>query len=186
MKYSQDRRSRKREPKEFEEKVIEVNRVVRVTKGGQRLRFRALVAIGNKKGKVGIGLGKSQEVAGAIKKAVRAAKKTLIEVQIVKGSIAHEIKIKYGSALLMLKPAPKGTSIIAGGTVRAIIALSGIQNIVSKTFGSANKINNAYATMEALSSLRQIQPKKEDSNNNAKKPEAEKQILTDKKIPNKK
>lgn len=141
------------EKKEYEEKVIQIDRVSRATKGGQRIRFRVLVVIGNRHGKVGIGLGKAQEVVGAIQKAIKRAKKAIFKVQIINETIPYEIKTKYGSALLMLKPAPKGTSIIAGGTVRAIIDLTGIKNIVSKTFGSANKINNAYATIKALKSF---------------------------------
>lgn len=159
-----EQKYRKKEIKEFEERVLQIDRVCRVTKGGQRIRFRALVAIGNKKGKLGLGIGKSQEVAGAIKKAVRKAKKSLFEVFIIKDTISHEIKIKYGSAILFLKPAPEGTSIIAGGTVRTIIELSGIKNIVGKTFGSANKINNAYATVTALKSLRKIERGNDNKN----------------------
>lgn len=170
-------RERRREQKEFEEKVIEVDRVCRVTKGGQRIRFRVLVAIGNKKGKVGIGIGKAQEVAEAIKKAIKKAKKTLLNVPIINKSIVHEVRIKYGSALLMLKPAPEGTSIIAGGTVRSIIELVGIKNIVAKTFGSANKINNAYATLLALKSLKSkksILEKVKEETHEIKQPNAKK------------
>lgn len=143
--------------KEYEEKVIQVDRVTRVTKGGQRLRFRSLVAIGNRAGKIGLGIGKAQEVAGSIQKAVKKAKKNIIKIDITNDTIPHELRVKYKSALLMLKPAPRGTSIIAGGTVRSILELVGIKNVVSKTFGSANKINNAMATIIALQGIRLIE-----------------------------
>lgn len=142
--------------KEFEEKVIEINRVSRTVKGGRRLRFRALVAIGNKKGKVGFGIGKANEVAIAVAKAVKEANKNIIEIPIINDTIPCEIKYKYGSACVFLKPAAPGTSVIAGGSVRAIIELAGIKNILSKIYGSSNKINNVVATIQALQSLKKF------------------------------
>jgi small subunit ribosomal protein S5 len=165
-----------KEKKEFEEKVVEVARVSRTVKGGRRMRFRALVAIGNHKGKVGIGLGKSNEVAGAVQKAVTEAHKFLIDVPIVNDTIPHEIKLKYGSAIVFLKPAAPGTSVIAGNSVRSVVELAGIKNILTKSFGSSNKINNVRATYYALKSLRMIENKK-NVNNDPKQVE-----IKDKKI----
>lgn len=139
---------------EFEEKVVQVDRVSRTVKGGKRIRFRALVVIGNRNGKVGMGIGKAQEVLSAVNKAVSRAKKHIINVPIVNDTIPHEVKIKYGSAILFLKPAGKGTSIIAGGSVRSVIELTGIKNILSKILGSSNKINNVKATLLALQSFK--------------------------------
>lgn len=138
---------------EFEEKVIEVDRVSRTVKGGRRLRFRALVAIGNRNGKIGIGIGKGQEVLVAVQKAVNQAKKNLIDIKIVNDTIPHETKVSFGGAKLFLAPAGPGTSIIAGSSVRAVVELSGIKNILSKIIGSSNKINNAKATILALQNL---------------------------------
>jgi small subunit ribosomal protein S5 len=143
-----------REPKEFDEQVIEIDRVTKVVKGGRRLRFRATVAIGNKKGKVGIGLGKSNEVTGAIQKAIAKAKKSLITIPMDGNTIPHDIKIKYKSAVLLLMPASPGTGLIAGSTVRKVLELTGIKDILSKRFGTNNKVNNAKVTYEALKKLR--------------------------------
>jgi len=142
------------EPKEFDETVIQLDRVTRVVKGGRRLRFRATVAIGNHKGKVGIGIGKSSEVVGAIKKAVSRAKRDMIEVPIFRDTIPHRIQVKYKASKVLLIPAGAGTGIIAGGAARKVIELSGIKNILSKTIGSSNRLNNSKAAFEALKSLR--------------------------------
>lgn len=144
-----------REASEFEERVIEVSRVSRTVKGGRRIRFRALVVIGNHKGKIGMGLGKSTDVSEAVKKAVAQAKKKLITVPIIDGTIPYEVTVKHGSAVVMLRPAATGTSIVAGGSVRAIADLAGITDLLSKMLGSANKINNILATIKALSSFNQ-------------------------------
>ncbi len=139
------------EKKHFEEKVIEIARVSRTVKGGKRIGFRALVVVGDKQGKVGIGLGKSVEVAGAIKKAVNQAKKAMITVNINdNGSIKREIDARFGAAKVIMRPAPEGTSIIAGGVVRSVCELAGIKNLVAKSLGSNNKINCAKATIEGL------------------------------------
>lgn len=140
--------------KEFEEKVIQINRVSKKTKGGNKIGFTALVVVGNKKGKAGVALGKANDVVSAIKKGVRLAKKNLIKVNIVRGTIPHRIESKFGAAKVMLKPAPVGTGIIAGGPVRAVVEVVGIVNIVSKILGSNNKINNVFATFEALKNLK--------------------------------
>lgn len=150
-----------REPKEFDEEVIQIDRVTRVVKGGRRLRFRALVAIGNRKGKVGIGIGKSTEVSGAIKKAITVAKKSLITVPVNGTSIPHRAKVKFKSSELLLLPAGEGTGIIAGGPVRKVIALSGIKDILGKSYGSNNKINVTKAAFEALKEMTEVPNQKE-------------------------
>ena len=141
------------EPKEFEEKVISVNRVSKKTKGGNQMRFSVLVVIGDKKGRVGVGLGKSKDVSSAIRKAVGLGKKHLVDVPIVKGTIPHDIFIKRGAAKIILKPAPEGTGVIAGGAVRAVVEAAGIRNISSKVLGTKNQASNIHATLEALKSF---------------------------------
>ncbi len=138
---------------EFDEKVICIDRVCRTVKGGRRMSFRALVAIGNRKDKVGIGTGKAKEVLTAVNKAVAKAKKKMITVNSQNGTIPHEIIIDYGSSKLFMKPASSGTSLIAGGSVRTILELAGIKNILTKIIGSSSKINNAKATIIALKLL---------------------------------
>lgn len=155
MKRDFKKHSGPREVKEFEEDVLEIDRVTRVVKGGRRMRFRATVIIGNRKGKVGVGVGKSEEVIGAIGKAVSDAKKNLINIVMDGTTIPHQVQTKYKSAKVLLMPAMDGTGIIAGGPVRKIIELSGIKNIMSKSLGTTNKIACARATIEALKSLRE-------------------------------
>ena len=138
---------------EFEEKVIQVNRVSKKTKGGNRIGFSVLVVVGDKKGKIGVGLGKARDVASAIRKGVTYAKKHLISVPIVNGTIPHDIFIKRGAAKILLKPAPQGSGIIAGGAVRALVEAAGIRNISSKVLGTRNQASNVYATLEALRSF---------------------------------
>lgn len=141
------------EKKEFQESVIHIARVARVVKGGRRFRFRALVAVGNGNDKVGVGIAKGGDVQIAITKAVDSAKKQLITIPVVNDTIPHEMLAKVSGSQVLLKPAAPGTGVIAGGTVRTIIDLSGIRNILSKTHGSTNKVNVAYATISALRSL---------------------------------
>lgn len=143
-----------REVKEFEEEVLQIDRVTRVVKGGRRLRFRATVIIGNRKGKVGVGVGKSEEVVGAIQKAVADAKKSLITVTMDGTTVPHEVKVKYKSAKILIMPASDGTGLIAGGPIRKIVELSGIKNILSKSFGTTNKIACARATIIALGQMK--------------------------------
>jgi len=150
------RRNPMREKKEFEEEVIQIDRVTRVVKGGRRLRFRATVVIGNKKGKVGVGIGKSTEVTGAIQKAISKAKKTLVTVPIVGQTIPHKVDFKYKSAHLLLMPACPGTGIIAGGPLRKIIELAGVEDILSKSLGNNNKLTNSQAGIMALQKLQEI------------------------------
>lgn len=147
-------RGQGQEQKEFNEEVIQIDRVTRVVKGGRRLRFRATVVLGNKKGKVGIGIGKATEVQGAIKKAVTKAKKSITKINIYQGTIPHRIQNKFKSAKVLLIPACEGTGIIAGGAVRKVVELAGIRNVLSKSIGSSNKINCVKATLEALKKLR--------------------------------
>lgn len=144
------------EKSEFEEKVIQVNRVSKKTKGGNRIGFSVVVVVGNKKGRVGVGLGKAPDVASAIKKGLTYAKKHLIDVPIKNTTIPHEIRVKQGAAVVLLKPAPIGTGLIAGGAVRAVVDAAGIKDIVSKVMGTKNQASNVYATLTALKKLRPI------------------------------
>ncbi len=141
----------------LEERVINVGRVSRTQKGGRRMRFRALVVVGDKKGTLGLGLGKSAEVVAAVAKATAQAKKNMFTTPIVRNTIPHEIVAKFDSAKVLLKPAPAGTGIIAGSSVRPILELAGIENVVAKCLTrTTNKYNNAYATLVALKSLKDI------------------------------
>lgn len=141
------------EPKQFEELVINVDRVSRVVKGGRRFRFKALVVVGDHKTKVGVGVAKGADVQVAIQKATDVAKKNLVTIPVTNETIPHEIEVKYSGAQVLLKPAAPGTGIIAGGVVRSIIGVTGIRNLLSKSLNSTNKVNIAYATVEALGSL---------------------------------
>lgn len=150
----QQQRQRYQEmPKEFEEKVIQVNRVSKKTTGGNRISFSVLMVVGDRKGKVGVGLGKARDVASAIRKAVTYAKKHMIDVPTVGGTIPHDIFLKRGAAKVILKPAPEGSGVIAGGAVRSVVEAAGIRNISSKVLGTKNQASNVYATLEALSKL---------------------------------
>ncbi|MCL2174236.1 30S ribosomal protein S5 [Candidatus Saccharibacteria bacterium] len=141
------------EEKIFEEQTIAVDRVSRTVKGGRRLRFKALVVVGDKKTKVGIGIAKGRDVQQAVEKATGVAKKHLITISIDKTTIPHEVEIKSTGAHVLLKPAAPGTGIIAGGVVRSIIGVTGISDLLSKSLGSTNKVNIAYATIKALQNL---------------------------------
>lgn len=140
----------------MDEKVIQVSRVSKKTKGGNKVRFAALVVVGDRRGKVGIGLGKSGDVAAAIAKAVLYAKQRMIVVPIHNETIPQRITVKKGAAYILLKPAPKGTGIIAGGAIRSVVEAAGIRNISSKILGSSNKSGNAQATFQALIELSQM------------------------------
>lgn len=140
-------------PKEFEEAVINIDRVARVVKGGRRFRFKALVVVGNRKDKVGVGVSKGADVQTAIAKATDVAKKHLVTIPLNGDTIPHDAEVKVSGARVLIKPAAPGTGIIAGGVVRAVIGVTGIRNLLSKSLGSTNKVNIAYATVEALQSL---------------------------------
>ncbi|MBO7085965.1 MAG: 30S ribosomal protein S5 [Bacilli bacterium] len=145
------------EQSQFEERLVSINHVTKVVKGGRRYRFSAVVVVGDKNGHVGLGTGKAIEIPDAIKKAVEDAKKNLIEVSIVNTTIPHEVTGVYGAGRVFLKPAPDGTGIIAGGPVRAVVELAGITNILSKSLGSSTPINIVRATIKGLDSLRTVE-----------------------------
>lgn len=142
------------EEKQFDERVIHIDRVARVVSGGRRFRFRALVVVGDRKGRVAMGIAKGADVTSAVTKAVESAKKNFQKVVVVKGTIPHETTAKVGGANILLMPASPGTGLIAGGTVRTVLEVAGIGNVLSKSLGSSNKINTAYATLKALEDLK--------------------------------
>ena len=143
------------EKSEYDQRVLDVARVTRVVAGGRRFTFRATVVIGNKKGKVGVGIGKSVDVSQSVEKAVADAKKNLISIALKEATIPHQVEAKYASAKVLLKPASRGTGLVAGGALRAICELSGIENICAKILSkSRNKLNNARAAIEALKKLK--------------------------------
>ncbi|MBA2279378.1 30S ribosomal protein S5 [Candidatus Saccharibacteria bacterium] len=141
------------EEKQYDERVINVNRVARVVKGGRRFRFQALVVVGDRKNKVGVGVSKGADVTAAVTKATEVAKKHLITVNLYKGTLPHDAEAKVGGAKILIKPASAGTGLIAGGVVRTVLEVAGVHNVLSKSLGSTNKINTAYATLAALESL---------------------------------
>jgi small subunit ribosomal protein S5 len=149
--------SREKIKDEFESKLLDLARVTKVTGGGKRMRFRAVVIVGNKKGKVGVGVSKGLDVAQAVEKSTRLAKKNLIEVSMVENTILHEVSAKFGAARVILRPQRAGRGLVAGGTVRVICNLAGIKNISSKTLGrTGNKLNNAMAVLKALKGLKVV------------------------------
>ncbi len=153
-----ERRNSKPREKEYNESVISVNRVTKVTKGGRRLRFAATVAVGDGKGKVGLGTGKANEVQDAIKKAIQDATNNIIKLDLVEErTVSHDVIGTSGAAKVLIKPAKAGTGIIAGGSVRAILELAGVKDIISKSLGSNTKINTARATIEALRNQKSLE-----------------------------
>ncbi len=151
------RRGEEKIAKEFEEKVVQVNRVSKKTKGGNRISFSVLVVVGDKKGRVGVGLGKAPNVSLAVAKGVDYAKKHLITVPLRGTTIPHDVRMKRGAAEVLLKPAPVGSGVIAGGAVRAVVEAAGIKDISSKVLGTSNQASNVYASLEALKQLKLIQ-----------------------------
>ncbi len=169
------------EPKEFDERVVFVNRVARVVKGGRRFRFQALVIIGNHKGQVGAGVSKGSDVTAAVTKATDVAKKHLIKLPIYKGTLTHEVEAKVSGARIMILPAAPGTGLIAGGVVRTVLEVAGYENALSKSHGSSSRLNMAYATLEALKTMEpsskwitNAQPKAAQSTLNSQQPTARK------------
>lgn len=159
----------------YQEVVINIDRVARVVKGGRRFRFKALVVVGDGKNKVGVGVSKGQDVQSAVAKATDKAKKSLITIPIINETIPHEAEIKLSGARVLIKPAAPGTGTIAGGVVRQVIGVTGIRNLLSKSLGSTNKVNIAYATLEALKSLVPREDWVTTSQKNAKKAPAKKE-----------
>lgn len=150
-----NRNPREQEEKQFDERVVSIDRVARVVKGGRRFRFRALVVIGDKKGRVGIGIAKGGDVQAAVGKAVEMAKKKIVKVAITKsGTLPHESQAKVAGANIFVKPASAGTGLIAGGVVRVVLEVAGYSDALSKSIGSSNKINSAYATLDALKAIK--------------------------------
>jgi small subunit ribosomal protein S5 len=147
---------------EFAEQIVQINRVSKKTKGGNKVGFSALTVVGDKKGRVGVGLGKAPDVSNAIRKGISYAKRHLIEVPLVHGTIPFRIDMKLGAARIMLKPAPPGSGIIAGGAVRSVVDACGIQNISSKILGTGNKASNVYAALEALKRVSEQVKKQQD------------------------
>lgn len=141
------------EEKQYDERTLHIDRVARVVKGGRRFRFRALVVVGDRKHKVGIGSAKGADVTAAVTKATEVAKKHFIDVSLYKGTLPHEAEAKVSGAHILIKPASAGTGLIAGGVVRSVLEVAGVKNALSKSLGSSNKTNTAYATMAALDSL---------------------------------
>ncbi|MDO8503633.1 MAG: 30S ribosomal protein S5 [bacterium] len=146
--------------REFQETVIQVNRVSKKTKGGNQMRFSVLVVVGDRKGRVGMGLGKAMDVVSGIQKAIVYAKKHFIKVPMRNSTIPFEIRTKKGAAEVLLKPAPAGSGIIAGGPLRAVFEAAGVKDVVAKILGSSNKVTNVYAVMEALKRLDELAEKK--------------------------
>lgn len=143
----------------MDQKVLQVRRVSKKTKGGNRMSFTALVIVGDKKGRVGVGLGKAPDVRAAVNKGTRLAKRDMVNLPLVEGTIPHRIEFKFRSGRVLLKPAPAGTGVIAGGSVRAVVEAAGVKNIVGKILGNNNKMTNVYATIGALREIESISKK---------------------------
>lgn len=159
---------------DFEQKIVDIARVTRVMAGGKRMRFRACVAVGDKKGRVAIGLAKGADVTVAVNKAVNKAKKNIVKVPIVNDTIPHQIVHKHGAAEVLLKPAKRGHGVIAGGAVRIVLELAGVKNITSKILGTNNKINNVKCVVDALASLKKVEKKEDNKKTSQEKTEKEK------------
>lgn len=159
----------KKEKPEFDQKLLDLARVTRVVKGGRRFSFRATLVIGNRKGRVGVGVGKGPDASESIKKAFNDAKKNMINVVMKNGTIPHDMEYKSGSARILIRSAVAGKGIVAGGAMRSVFDLAGVRDIVAKSFGTSNKLNLARATLEALKSFEFLHLRKRKSNNNEQK-----------------
>jgi len=160
MQQQQNRRRDRRDPatqeeKQYDERVIYVNRVARVVRGGRRFRFQALVVVGDHKGKVGIGISKGADVTAAVNKATDVAKKNFVKIPLYNNTLTHDVQARVGGAKILIMPAAPGTGLIAGGVVRTVLEVAGIENALSKSLGSSNRVNMAYASLAAL---QQMQP----------------------------
>lgn len=153
--------------RDYQETVIQVRRVSKKTKGGNQIRFSVLVVVGDRKGKVGLGVGKAPDVVSAIRKAIAYAKKRMIAVPLRGTTIPYQVRVKHGAAKILLRPAPSGSGIVAGGPLRAVIEASGIRDIVTKMLGSNNKTANVYAVVEAFRQMSRLADKKEVKNENS-------------------
>lgn len=157
MKRNQRNQRNQQEDNNWIEKVVQVSRVTKVVKGGKRMSFRVVAIVGDGEGQVGVGVGKAKDVVGAIQKAMADARKSLIKVPIVNTTLPHPIQVKFGSAVVLIKPAKQGTGVIAGGSVRIVLEAAGVQNATSKCLGSQSPLNNARAAIKALSELRTVE-----------------------------
>lgn len=168
------------EEKQFDERVLHIDRVARVVKGGRRFRFRALVVVGDRKGRVGVATSKGADVTAAVAKAVDTAKKNLMTVNLYNGTFPHDAQAKVGGANILLKPASAGTGLIAGGVVRTILEVAGVSNALSKSLGSSNKVNISYATLDALKTMEPADKWVTRSTDSTKKPAVDKKPSTEK------
>ncbi|MFA5021626.1 MAG: 30S ribosomal protein S5 [Patescibacteria group bacterium] len=160
-----------REEREYDQTIVDISRVTRVMAGGKRMRFRACLVIGDHKGKVGAAVAKGADVTLAVNKALVKAKKNMVTVPMINETIPHQVLVKSGAARILLKPAPKGTGIIAGGAVRVVLDLAGVSNVVAKALGSKNKLNNVNAALKGLRKLKRIEPKVSNKQKESKKTE---------------
>ena len=172
------RTNRDQEPVEklFDERIVNIDRVARVVKGGRRFRFRALAVVGDKKGRVGIGSAKGADVTTAVAKAMEVAKKNMVSVHLYKDTLPHESSARVGGANILIKPAAPGTGLIAGGVVRTVLEVAGVHNALSKSLGSTNKTNTAYATLAALQSMEPAKNWVTNRNASAAAKKAEKKV----------
>lgn len=161
MSYTQNQRAYVPFEKEFEETVVQINRISKKTKGGNQVRFSALVVVGDRKGKVGVGLSKATDVRSAISKAIAAAKRKLINVPLRGTTVPYSVNEKFSAAKVLVKPAPPGSGIIAGGPMRVVMEAAGIKDAVGKILGTKNKISNVYATLKALESISRLTERKQ-------------------------
>lgn len=162
MSYNQKRSYEPNQIKEFEETVVQINRISKKTKGGNQIRFSALVVVGDRKGKVGVGLSKATDVRNAIRKAMSKAKRSMVQITLAGTTIPCSVREKFSAAKVLIKPAPVGSGIIAGGAMRTVMQAAGIKDVVGKILGTNNKISNIYATMKALERISVLAKKRED------------------------